>query len=252
MKITVITVSRNSGATIEETILSVFIQSYKDIEHLIVDGASSDNTLSIIERHSDKIAAYISEPDNGIYHAMNKGINMASGDIIGFLNSDDVFANDNVINKISSVFNDKLIDACYGDLLYLSKDHSKIIRHWKSKQYQDGLCKTGWMPAHPTFYVRKKIYEKYGVYNLDYKYQSDYEMTLRFLEVNKIRSYYLPEVLVKMRIGGVSNNSFMGIIKGNLEAYRACKMHFPETSLMFIPRKIISRLGQFISKPEVV
>ena len=253
MKISVITVVYNGEATIEETILSVHEQSYGNIEHIIVDGASTDNTMSIVKRHSDKISCYISEPDTGMYDAMNKGIDKSSGDIVGFLNSDDVYAGNEVLEKIHDAISKSGADACYGDLVYISNgNNKKIVRYWRSQDYVDGLCRRGWMPAHPTFYVRRETYRKHGVFSLNYKFQSDYEMSLRLLDVNNIQVAYIPEVLIKMRMGGVSNNSITNIIKGNIEAYRACKKYFPDTSLMFIPRKIISRLGQFISKPKAV
>jgi glycosyltransferase involved in cell wall biosynthesis len=149
--------------------------------------------LSIISRHREKISKFISEPDNGIYDAMNKGIALSSGDIVGFLNADDVFADDGVLRTIADVFKDKEIDACYADLIYVDKhDPTKIVRYWKSRPYCDGLFEKGWMPAHPTFYAKRRVYEKYGGYDLVYRRQSDFELTLRFLAVNKIKSVYIP------------------------------------------------------------
>jgi len=251
LKVSIITVSYNAESTIEDTIISVHEQSYQNIEHIIVDGASTDNTLPIIRQHSNKISCVVSELDNGIYDAMNKGIQMSSGDIIGFLNADDIYAGTDVIEKISKGFEYPSVDACYGDLVYVSKSNlSKIVRYWNSCNYRDGLCKTGWMPAHPTFYIRKEIYDKYGVYDLAYALQSDYELSLRLLEVKNINTLYIPEILVKMRTGGVTNNSIINIIKGNIEAYNACKKYFPDTTRIFILRKFISRLSQFINRPK--
>ncbi len=253
MKISVITVVYNAEDTLEQTIMSVYGQSYNEIEYIIIDGSSSDATLSIINKHRDKISHVISEPDQGIYDAMNKGINISTGDVVGFLNADDLYYENNVVEKIIRCFETDSVDACYGDLVYVSKNNlSKIVRYWESCNHIEGLCKTGWMPAHPTLYMRKKIYDKYGTYDLAYKLQSDYELCLRLLEVEKINTKYLPEILVKMRIGGVTNNSIINILKGNLEAYNACKKYFPKTSKIFILRKFMSRLGQFVSRPEQV
>ena len=252
MKISIITVVYNSAATIEDTIMSVASQTYQDVEHIVVDGASTDGTLSVIHRHMDKIKRFISEPDKGIYDAMNKGIRLAGGDVIGFLNADDIYADNSVLEKVAGVFDDSAVDACYADLVYVSKDDlNKVIRYWKSREYQEGLFRKGWMPAHPTFFVRKAVYDKYGGFDLDFKFQSDFDLTMRFLEVYKIKAVYIPEIFVKMRVGGATNRSPINIIKGNIEAYRACKKNGLNVSLFFIVRKILSRIPQFFSKHDI-
>ncbi len=249
MKISVITVVFNAGDTIEDTILSVHRQTHADREHIIIDGNSTDNTKSIIERHRDKISIYLSEPDKGLYDAMNKGIRLATGDVTGFLNADDVYANDNVLSTINREFEKGRIDGCYGDLIYVSRySQEKIIRYWRSKMYTPGLCRRGWMPPHPTFYLKSEVLRACGGFNLAYRFQSDYELCLRLFEIEKIRTSYIPQVLVKMRMGGVSNNSLRNIFAGNMEAYKACKTYFPKTTPFFIPGKILSRLNQFFRK----
>jgi glycosyltransferase involved in cell wall biosynthesis len=249
VKISIITVVYNSAATIEDTIMSVAAQTYQDVEHIVVDGASTDGTLSVIHRHMNKIQRFISEPDKGIYDAMNKGIGLATGDVIGFLNADDIYADNLILGKVASVFADSAIDACYADLVYVSKDDlNKVIRYWKSQEYRNGLFRRGWMPAHPTFFVRKSVYDKYGGFDLDFKFQSDFDMTMRFLEVYKIKSVYIPEIFVKMRIGGATNRRLLNIIKGNIEAYRACRKNGLDVSPFFIVAKILSRIPQFFSR----
>jgi glycosyltransferase involved in cell wall biosynthesis len=252
IKITVITVCLNSHATIEDTIESVAAQTHADVEHIIVDGGSKDDTLSIVDRHRERLAAVISEPDNGVYDAMNKGIALASGDVVGFLNADDVYSDPTALASIADAFGATGIEASYADLVYVDKqDPSKIVRYWQSKEYRYGMCSTGWMPAHPTFYVRRKIYEKFGMFDLQFKLQADFELTTRLLEVHRIKSIYLPRILVRMRTGGMSNKSYLNVLKGNLEAYRACRKLGIEVTPFFILRKICSRLPQFFAKPPI-
>jgi glycosyltransferase involved in cell wall biosynthesis len=251
MKITIITVCFNSAETIGQTIASIASQNYSNKEHIIVDGASKDNTMDIV-KNASSVASYISEPDKGIYDAMNKGIKLATGDIIGLLNADDFYADETILTQVSEVFQDPAIQACYADLIYVDqKDTSRVLRYWKSKNFRSGLFKKGWMPAHPTFFVRREVYEQLGNFNLEFPRQADFELTMRFLEIHQIKSVYIPKIWVKMRIGGASNNSIKGIIKGNLEAYRACRMHRLAVGPFFIARKILSRIPQFFSKPEL-
>lgn len=249
MKISIVTVSFNSAATIDETICSIATQNYSEKEHIIIDGVSTDDTQNIIRQHPN-ISRWVSEPDRGIYDAMNKGIAMATGEIIGLLNADDIYVNDSVLSQVADVFADPSIDACYADLIYVDQhDPLKFVRYWKSQDYRDGLFKLGWMPAHPTFFVRRSVYEKFGNFDLDFPRQADFELTLRFLSIHKIKSIYVPKIWVQMRTGGVSNNSIYGVMQGNLEAYRACLKHGMNVSIFFIPRKILSRLPQYFRKP---
>lgn len=250
MKISIITVCYNSAATIQDTITSIANQDHPDVEHIVVDGGSKDDTVAIVKSASS-VKKFISEQDNGIYDAMNKGIAMATGDVVGTLNADDFYINHTVLSQVADVFSDPSVDACYADLVYVDqKDTNKIVRYWKSRTYQHGLFKKGWMPAHPTFFVRRDVYEQWGDFNLNFPRQADFELTMRFLEIHQIKSVYIPKIWVRMRTGGASNNSIKGIVKGNLEAYRACKLHHLAVGPFFIARKILSRIPQFFCRPE--
>ena len=251
-KISIVTVTRNSAATIEDTILSVAGQSYQYFEHIIIDGASTDGTLDIINKHIGKFSKLISEPDAGIYDAMNKGIRLATGDVVGFLNADDVYSDSNVLDAIANSFKNTAVSACFGDLVYMDESLSKLVRYWKSQSYQDGLFEKGWMPAHPTFFVRRTVFKRYGDFDLTFKLQSDFDLTMRFLSIYKIKSIYLPKVLVKMRVGGATNRSISNIFKGNIEAYQICRKNGLKVSPLFIFMKILSRVPQFFSKPPVL
>jgi len=182
MKISIITVSFNCAETIQQTIESVLGQTYKNIEYILVDGGSTDGTTDIIQSFDQTKFTYISEPDKGIYDALNKGIRMASGDVVGLLHADDVFAASDIIQSVAEVFQTYNPDSCYGDLIYVNKNNTnKTIRLWKAGKYQEKKLNNGWMPPHPTFYLKRSLYEKYGGFNLDYKISSDYDLLLRFL-----------------------------------------------------------------------
>ena len=246
-KISVVTAVYNNVATVKDTILSVASQDYPHVEHIIIDGTSTDGTLDIIRQYAGKNAIIRSEPDHGMYDAMNKGLALASGDIVGFLNADDTYADPHVLTEIADTIERKKVDAAYGDLVYVDRSNAgKVVRYWKSQAYQDGLFEKGWMPAHPTFYAKRGVYEKYGGYDIAYRRQSDFELTLRLLAVHKISSAYIPKVLVRMRSGGASRGLWH-IIEGNIEAYRACRKHSLDVTLFFIAKKILSRLPQFLT-----
>ncbi len=221
MKISIITISFNAKATIEKTLKSVANQSYNNIEHIIVDGGSKDNTIDICNSFSH-ITKTISEPDKGIYDAFNKGLNIATGDIIGFLNADDIFYNKNSIQDIVDAFNQNRVDIVYGNLEYIN-GKGRVIRNWISKSYKKGLIKQAWMPAHPTFYCKKDIYKNLGGYNDSFKIAGDFELCLRFLEINNIPSFYLDKKLVKMLTGGISNSGLKSkwvIYKEEIKAFK--------------------------------
>ncbi len=205
MKISIITCSYNAVNTIEETIKSVLSQKDADIEYIIIDGLSDDGTGDIIKKYSDKIYKFISEKDNGIYNAMNKGIKLAGGDIVGFLNADDVCFDETVTSKVIKVFVREEVESVYGDLVYVSENNNKIKRYWKSEDFNIKNFKKGWMPPHPAFFVKRDVYEKYGDFNENYRISADYELMVRLLYKNKISTVYLPEILVKMKTGGVRN-----------------------------------------------
>ena len=251
MKISVITVVYNAVDSVEDTIKSVIAQDYEDIEHIVIDGGSVDGTMDVVNRYREKLAVVISEADNGIYDAMNKGIDLATGDVIGNLNADDWYADNSVLSHVADAFSENEdLDAVYGDIVYVTKNkpHS-IVRYWKSRPYREGLFEKGWMPAHPTFFVRREIYSRYGKFDLDLQIQSDFELTMRFMAVYKIKTRYLPGVMVKMRMGGVTNNRISNVIKGNLEAYAACRKNGLVVTPFFMVRKVLSRLPQFFRKP---
>ncbi|MDA9892364.1 glycosyltransferase [Flavobacteriaceae bacterium] len=221
MKVSIITISFNAMVTIEKTLLSVANQSYEDIEHIIVDGNSKDNTIDICKSYSH-ISKILSEPDKGVYDAFNKGIKLATGEIIGFLNADDVFYSEKAVEDLVNAFSNNEADIVYGNLDYVNKEE-KVIRNWISRPYEKGLVKNAWMPAHPTFYCKKEVYDRLGGYNDSFKIAGDFELCLRFLEVNKVSSYYLNNKLVKMLVGGISNNGLKSkwtIFKEELRAFK--------------------------------
>jgi len=248
LKISIITVVWNNAKTIKDAINSVLNQSYKDIEYIVIDGSSTDGTIDIVQSYGDKIK-FISEKDNGLYDAMNKGIRMATGDVVGILNSDDFYASDKILQIVADEFLKGNIDSVYANLEYIdANDPKRVIRYWRSKKYQEGLFRSGWHPAHPTFFVKKEIYEKYGVFDLSFKIAADYELMLRFFEKCKITSSYVDEVFVKMRIGGESNRSIKNIIKANMESYKAWKANGLYINPLRFLLKPFSKIIQFIKK----
>jgi len=254
MKFSIITIVYNNKETIQDAMDSVLSQEYEDLEYIIVDGASTDGTVEVIrdviEKHPERSIKFVSEKDDGIYDAMNKGIGSATGHVVGLLNSDDVYADNLVLKKVAGVFADTSVDSCYADLVYVDKfDLNKVVRYWKSCDYQDGLFSKGWAPPHPTFFVRRKVYEKYGMFDLSYRMGNDVDLMMRFLNKYKLKSVYVPEIFVRMRFGGVSNRNAINIVRQNLELFHAGKKNdvkiFPP---VFIFGKIIARISQYISK----
>jgi glycosyltransferase len=246
-KISIITVSFNSAKTIEQTIQSVLSQRYSNVQYIIIDGASQDETLNIIERYSDKIAVFVSEKDSGIYNAMNKGLKLATGEIIGILNSDDFYADENVLNDVAKLFEQGKADAVYADLQYVDAiDTRKVKRNWKSGKYKPGDFLFGWMPPHPTFFVKKEVYEKYGVFNESLKSAADYELMLRFIHKYQISIDYLPRVIVKMRSGGQSNITAKNRIKANIEDRKAWEINGLKPYFFTLFLKPLRKLKQFV------
>lgn len=250
MKISVITVVRNAENTIADTLASVASQNYSDVEHIVIDGASTDNTLNILEQHRNQIATLLSEADDGIYDAMNKGIELASGDVIGLLNADDVFQDETVLQQVADVHSDLDLDACYANLVYVDvEDMTKVVRDWQSKKYQSGLCFNGWMPAHPTFYVKKRVYQSVGLYNTKLQFQADLEFCARAFDVHKISSRYIPKLWVRMRVGGVTNNRLKDMLKGNWESYKALrKLGLKKNPFTFFVVKWSAKIPQYIKR----
>jgi len=254
MKISIITVSLNSENFIENCINSILSQSYKNIEFIIIDGGSTDNTIKIIEKYSKYISVFVSEPDNGVYDAMNKGLKIATGDIVGFLHTDDFYVKNDILSKISDLFKeDDLLDACYSDLLYVKKeDTNKIVRYWKSNKFVKGSFSKGWSPPHPTFYVRNTLYKNLGAFNLNYPIVSDIELMMRFFEVHNIKTKYINEIWIKMRLGGLSNRSLKSIFRQNQNIIKALRSHYLKSNIfIFLVNKFIIRLMQFFYRPKV-
>ena len=220
MKISIITVTYNSAATIRDTLESVKKQDYPNIEHIIIDGASTDNTLQIVKEYPS-VSRIVSEPDCGIYDAMNKGIKIATGNIIGILNSDDIFADNSIIGDVAKVFERTEIDAVYGNLSYFrSGEEDKVVRLWRTKPYYERFFEDGELPPHPTLYVRKEIYDEIGVFRTDYKIAADIEFMLRLLKVKKAQSFFLDKIMVKMRLGGESTSGLKSYWTVTLETKR--------------------------------
>ena len=218
LKISVVTAVYNRRQTIGGAIDSVLCQSYAGVESIVIDGASTDGTLTVLGPYRSRLGVFISEPDQGIYDALNKGINHATGDVIGFLHADDVFENNEVLAKIAKAFQDPTVEAVYGDLVYVRHDDiGQVIRYWKSGHFDKVALSRGWMPPHPTFYVRRSVYERLGGFDTRYRIAADYDTVLRFLAVGKIHTFYIPEVLVRMRAGGISNRSLKTIARKSLE-----------------------------------
>ena len=246
MKVSIITAAYNNRDTIGHCIDSVHGQSYENIEHIIIDGSPQDSFFEKSSEYKNSVAKYIHEPGIGLYPALNKGIKLATGNIVGLLHADDFYAGSNVIDKVVSHMNEHNTDSCYGDLLYVDKhDGAKTIRYWKSCEYKEGLFSRGWMPPHPTFFVKKKIYDRWGVFNTDYTIASDYELMLRFLQKNKISTCYIPEVLVKMRTGGTSNRNIKNLIIKSSEDLKACRQNDVRNGFSTVLMKNLSKIPQF-------
>jgi len=246
LKISIITVSFNSQNTLRRTIESVLSQDYNNIEFILIDGASTDWTLDIISNYKDSIDFFVSESDKGIYDAMNKGILAATGDIIGILNSDDFYSDNYILNKVVSKFNECSCDAVYGDLMYVKySDASKVFRYWKSGIFSLKKIRRGWMLPHPTFFVRKSVYNKYGLYNTKLRSASDYDMILRLLYKHNLNVEYIPQVLVKMRAGGHSNSNFINRFRANRDDGKAWKLNHLDKPIFIRLFKPFRKVRQF-------
>jgi glycosyltransferase involved in cell wall biosynthesis len=241
LKISLITVTYNAQKTLDRCIKSVITQNYTNIEHIIIDGASTDGTLQIISKYNQHINFSVSEPDAGIYDAMNKGIKLATGDIIGILNADDFFADNDILSNVVAAFAEQQTDVLYGDLNYINPNGA-IVRKWKSGRYRHGLFNWGWMPPHPTFYCKRSLFERYGFYKLQFGTAADYELMLRFVHTNKASAYYLNKVMVNMVLGGVSNKNYRNRIAAWGNDYNAMRNNgvtIPQMCVIFKPlRKI--------------
>ena len=249
MKVSIITVTYNSEKYLKDCIESVIMQRYRDIEHIIVDGKSKDGTVDIIKYYEPHISQWISETDRGMYDAINKGIVMATGDIIGILNSDDMLDTDDVVTNIVKTFNEQSVDAIFGDIEYVdTNDTNKVLRIWKGKPYKRYRFRYGWMPAHPTFYIKRSLVEKYGFYQNHYYTAADYEFMARYLYKNKVSAYYLPMLMVKMRIGGASNINLSHRFRANRRDYLAMKKNNIPFAFVVSILKPLIKVNQFFKK----
>ncbi len=247
VKISVITVCYNSAATIRDTIESVLAQDYADIEYLVIDGDSSDATMDIVRSYGDKIDVVVSEPDQGIYDAMNKGIRLATGDVIGILNSDDLYAYDSALSELVKLMMSSGSDTVFADLAIVDAlDCDRVIRHYDSSKFHPGRLAYGWMPAHTTFMVRRELYVKHGGFLTDYQIAADFEMVARLLHTAAASYAYLPVIAVKMRAGGISTRGFKNSWILNREIVRACRTNGIKTSLARVLLKIPAKLTEYL------
>jgi len=244
-KISIITVTWNCNDTINDCLDSVASQTWSNIEHVVIDGASTDGTVGLLEQRRNSLAVFVSEPDKGIYDALNKGIARATGDVVGFLHADDIYADNDVLKDVAAAFADPAVQAVYGDLQYVSKeDTTKLVRYWKSAPFNSRLLKRGWMPAHPTLYVRREWYQRIGGFDINYKIAADYCSILQMFSQPDFKTVYLPRVMVKMRVGGASNRSLSNIVrksKEDLDALRRSGVG----GIGALAWKNLSKVGQF-------
>jgi len=247
MKISIITCALNSEITIKKSIRSIQMQSYKNIEHLIIDGGSTDKTLEIIKKIKKKNLNLYSSKDNGFYDALNKGIKFTTGNIVGVLHSDDFYRSNNVIEIVVDIFKKTKADIVYGDLIYVKKKHPfKPIRYWKAGQYSKEKLLKGWMPPHPAVFIKKNFFNKIGFYKTNYKISADYDFLIRIFNCKNVNQVYVPKVLINMRIGGMSNKSFKNLIIKSFEDYQIIKKN-KIGGLFTLINKNFSKLGQFFN-----
>ena len=252
MKVSIITVALNNAEYIEACIQSVINQDYENIEYIVIDGGSTDGTIDIIKKYEDKINVWISEPDAGMYDAINKGIGMSSGDIIGILHSDDLYIDEHVIGNVVQEFRNN-IDSVYADLVYVERNNLKnVVRYYDSSVFQVSKFAYGWMPAHPTCFIKKNVYDKYGLYKTDYIIAADYELLVRFYAKHRVSYSYLPKVIIKMRSGGLSTRNFKSNVILNREIVRACIENGIETNIFKVYLKYFVKLSQLFKRPRQI
>ena len=250
MKVSIVTVCMNSERTIGSTLASVNAQEHEDIEHIVIDGGSRDGTVGLVKSMGTRLTHVVSEKDHGIYHAMNKGLAIARGDIVGFLNSDDVFSGPKTTGAIAAAFGG-VVDACYGDVVFVkSSDPSRIVRHWRAGGYRRGMCASGWAPPHPTLYIRRGIFERLGSFNERMRVAADFDLALRLFDVAGIGVRYIPEVLVRMRAGGASNGSLKGVLRGHREMAESLRAQGLPVGWGWSMRRLANRIPQLLSQPR--
>lgn len=247
MKLSIVTAVFNGKGTIADALGSLFAQTHPAIESIVIDGGSTDGTLDILRAQQDRLSVLVSEPDRGIYDALNKGIRLATGDVVGFLHSDDLLAAPDTLLRVAEAFADPGVDAVYGDLLYVRKASSeRVVRYWRAGTFSRGKLAWGWMPPHPALYLRRQVYEHFGLFDTSYRITADYDFILRALG-SGIRVEYLPEVLVKMRVGGTSNRSVANIMRKSYEDLRALR-HNRIGGIGALAWKNLSKLPQFLKR----
>ena len=246
MKVSIITVALNAVRSIADTLSSVASQSYRDIEHIVIDGGSTDGTQEVVKQFPH-VVKFISEKDEGLYFAMNKGLSFATGDVVVMLNADDEYFNHEVISKVVKNFEIHNADSVYGDLIYVHPTQKKIVRTWKAGHFNRNKFYQGWMVPHPTFFVKRECYQKWGYFNTSLKYAADYELMLRFMVKHHITNYYLPETLVIMKSGGKSNAFFLNRFYINWEDRRAWTINHLQPRLFTLILKPLRKLTQYIN-----
>jgi len=247
MKISVITVTRNSAATLPDALRSVASQSQKELEHIVIDGASTDATAEAVRLHGAHVSKFLSEPDIGIYDAMNKGLRLATGDIIGFLNADDYYADSGVLERVVETMSRLGLDVIYGDVAFFRKKNPQIIvRRYRSDRFSPRRLAWGWMPAHPAFFMKREMYQRIGFFNTNYRIAGDFEMMTRIFQQPQLRFEHLPEILVMMGAGGVSNSGLTNTITLNMEVLEACKENNINTNIFMLASKYFLKLFEYI------
>lgn len=246
MKISIVTAVYNAAGTIQDTLDAVARQTHVDREHIIVDGASNDGTVAILERSRSQFAHLVSEADRGVYDAMNKGLALASGDVVAFLNADDVYVAPDILARVAEIMADPAVTGCYANLYFVAQDDvSRVVRQMRSRTYRSGLFERGWMPPHPTLFVRRELLQQLGGFDLQFRLQSDFDLAIRLFQAAGNRISHVDEIWVRMRMGGLSNRSWRHVLRGNLEAYEACKKNGLSVGPWFPFVKIASRIPEF-------
>lgn len=248
LRISVVTAVFNRASTLDECLRSVQAQHWPEIEHILIDGGSTDGSMDIVRRHRHHLAHVVSEPDKGVYDALNKGLAAASGDVVGFLHTDDAYTSAQSLDAVAHAFENPAVDAVYGDLVYVSKDDtSRVVRYWQAGTFQRQRLTQGWMPPHPTFYARRSVYARLGGFDTRYRIAADYENMLRLLWHGQVQPAYIPQVLVRMRMGGVSNNSLSNLLRKSREDYAALRQN-GIGGLQALLLKNVTKLPQFVAR----